>query len=321
MGSSTATASSLASIPSLHLVPDARLSGYTRFGLGGPAALLADAGSETALVAACQVLRGSGVRWDVIGGGSNLVVADAGFPGVVLRYTASDIRSEGNTVYADAGASLQALVDFSVENGLQGIHTMTGIPGWVGGAVYGNAGAYGRSMDQNVARVRYFDGQQIREATNEECRFRYRSSAFKDVKGSIVLSCELELKPGSAAELKKQADEILAVRNAKYPPTMKCAGSIFKNLIFAELPVAVQQQIEPSKVIHGKVPSAYVLELVGAKGMRNGDIHVAEYHANLLYNAGNGTARQVKEIIDELKARVQTRFGLAIEEEVQFVGF
>jgi UDP-N-acetylmuramate dehydrogenase len=102
---------------------------------------------------------------------------------------------------------------------------------------------------------------------------------------------------------------------------MKCAGSIFKNLLFAELPEAVQRDVNPKVVREGKVPSAYFLEQVGAKGVRNGDIHVADYHANLIYNAGNGTATQVREVVDDLKARVRSMFEFDVEEEVQYVGF
>jgi len=124
-----------------------------------------------------------------------------------------------------------------------------------------------------------------------------------------------------AEELRKTASEIFEIRLAKYPPTMKCAGSIFKNLILAELPVEVRRQIPERVIREGKAPSAFFLEQVGAKGMRSGDIQVADYHANLIYNDGQGTARQLCEIISELKARVRKRFGLELEEEVQYVGF
>ena len=102
---------------------------------------------------------------------------------------------------------------------------------------------------------------------------------------------------------------------------MKCAGSIFKNLIMAQLPEAVQRQVPDRVIREGKVPSAYFLEEVGAKGMKNGGIQVADYHANLIYNAGGGNARELRELINELKARVCSRFGLELEEEVQYVGF
>jgi UDP-N-acetylmuramate dehydrogenase len=172
-----------------------------------------------------------------------------------------------------------------------------------------------------VSKVRFFDGETVREIPGEACDFRYRDSTFKDHKGWVVFSTELYLLPGDPAELQRTADGILATRNAKYPPTMKCAGSIFKNLLFDRLPESVQRVIDPKVVREGKVPSAWFLEQTGAKGLRNGDIHVADYHANLIYNAGYGTARQVREVVDDLKARVRCRFGFDVEEEVQYVGF
>ena len=101
---------------------------------------------------------------------------------------------------------------------------------------------------------------------------------------------------------------------------MKCAGSIFKNFLFAELPGSVAAQVPRTSIIEGKVPSAWFLEQVGAKGMREGGILVADYHANLIYNAGDGTARELRSVIGELKRRVRDRFGIEVEEEVQYVG-
>jgi len=311
----------LAGIPNLIVSQGPLLSRYTRFAIGGPAELLVDAADERAFTQALDVVRSSGAPYAVIGGGTNLIVSDQGFPGIVLRYTARSILRDGNTVHVAAGSELQALVDFSVANGLRGLETMTGIPGWVGAAVYGNAGAYGHSIDERIRQVRFFDGTAIRAMSNEECRFRYRESVFKQQKDWIVLAAELGLDPAAPEELRKTADEILKIRLEKYPLTMKCAGSIFKNLILAELTAEVQRQVPPRVVREGKVPSAYFLEEVGAKGMQNGDIRVATYHANLIYNDGHGSARELREIIPELKSRVAARFGLTLEEEVQYVGF
>jgi UDP-N-acetylmuramate dehydrogenase len=311
----------IAEAPDLTIDFDVPLREHTRFGIGGPADVLIDAATESAFSQAFTAVRSSGLPLMVIGGGTNLIVADAGYRGVILRYTANRISGDGERIYADAGAVLQDLVDYSIENGLAGIHTMTGIPGWVGGAVYGNAGAYGRAMYQNVAFVRFFDGDQIRVFTNAECEFSYRESTFKNHKNWILFSTELALTVGDRDDLRRQAREILELRNAKYPPSLKCAGSIFKNLILAELPESVRKQVPAEAVREGKVAAAFFLEAAGAKGMRNGDIHVADYHSNLIYNAGQGTAQQVCEVIDELKARVFRLFGFSVEEEVQYVGF
>ena len=311
----------LANLPGVRITSNAPLKQFTRFGIGGPALLLADASTESGFADALDAVRQAGLPWIVIGGGTNLVVADEGFGGIVLRYVAHTIARDGTAVIADAGAELQTLVNFTISQGLGGIHTMTGVPGWVGGAVYGNAGAYGRSMHQNVVSVRYFDGERVRDIDNPGCGFRYRHSTFKDHKEWTVLSTRLQLLVSERVELEKKADEILTIRNAKYPPSMKCAGSIFKNFVVAELPEKVQQIVDPTAVREGKIASAWFLEQVGAKGIRNGDIHVAGYHANLIYNAGEGTARQVREVIQELKDRIRSRFQLEMEEEVQYVGF
>ena len=143
----------------------------------------------------------------------------------------------------------------------------------------------------------------------------------KDQKDWIVLGAELRFQEGDREELAKQAREIRTIRDAKYPPTMKCAGSIFKNLIVAELPESVQAQIPRNVVREGKAPSAWFLEQAGVKGLRRGDIQVAAYHANLVYNDGAGTAADLVSVIEELKARVRARFGFYLEEEVQYVGF
>jgi UDP-N-acetylmuramate dehydrogenase len=216
---------------------------------------------------------------------------------------------------------LQELVDATIDASLHGIETMTGIPGWVGGAIYGNAGAYGQSIHERVESVRVFDGRGIREVSNAECEFRYRESIFKRHKDWIILSVTLRLDPGDRAALRKTADGILKIRNEKYPPTMRCAGSIFKNLMFDQLPTAVQAHVPERVIREGKVPSAYFLEIVGAKGLSDGGIRVADYHANLIYNVDGGTAAQVRRIIDELKHRVHERFGFDLEEEVQYVGY
>jgi UDP-N-acetylmuramate dehydrogenase len=311
----------LAEIPNLTIFTGAPLSRYTRFGIGGPADLYAETESAEAFVAALSAARASGMEIVVIGGGTNLIVSDDGFRGVVLRYRGERLLESNGRVHADAGAVLQDLVDFAVARGLVGLETLTGIPGSVGAAVYGNAGAYGHSLSERVVKVRFYDGQTVRVFSNEECQFQYRESVFKRHKDWIIFSTELRLDPGDAHALRETSDSILKVRNEKFPVTMKCAGSIFKNLIVRELPADAAAQVPASAIREGKVPAAWFLEQVGAKGMVRGDIHVAAYHANLIYNAGAGTAADLCALIRELKARVLKRFGVELEEEVQYVGF
>jgi UDP-N-acetylmuramate dehydrogenase len=314
------TRARLAEIPNVTVLTDTPLSRYTRFGIGGPADLYAETGSVEAFLAAIEAARSSGIETMVIGGGTNLIVSDAGFRGIVLRYRGDSLLAANGRVRADAGAELQRLVDFAIERGLGGLETLSGIPGSVGAAIYGNAGAYGHSIAERVMRVRFYDGQAVRFLDNRECRFQYRESIFKQRKDWIVFSAELRLEAGDATALRETADGILKVRNEKFPVTMKCAGSIFKNLLLKDLPAEVAAQVPPAAVREGKVPAAWFLEQVEAKGMSRGDIHVAEYHANLIYNAGAGTAADLRSLIRELKQRVAQRFGIHLEEEVQYVG-
>jgi UDP-N-acetylmuramate dehydrogenase len=311
--------SRLRAIPHATVSEHVPLSAHTRFAMGGPARVMIDASAEQALAAVLGELASSDSAAALIGGGTNLIVSDDGFPGAVVRYTANRIEAFGSNVRVESGAVLQHLVDFSIAHGLRGLETMTGIPGWIGGAIYGNAGAYGHSIQERVESVRFFDGSCFREIGNAECQFAYRESIFKRRKNWIVTSATLRLDPADPAALRETADGILKIRNEKYPPSMRCAGSIFKNLILAELPESVRAQVPDRVIREGKVPSAYFLESVGAKGMAVGAIRVADYHANLIYNAGGGTSAQLRGLIELLKAGVLARFGLLLEEEVQYV--
>jgi UDP-N-acetylmuramate dehydrogenase len=311
----------LRALPELTVLEDAPLSRYTRFGIGGPADVYAETKDADTFIRAMKIAQTSGMETVVIGGGTNLIVSDDGFRGLVLKFASDGIRVEGARIHVDAGAVLQTLVDYAIDRGLKGLETMTGIPGSVGAAVYGNAGAYGHSISERLTSVRFIDSGELREFDNAACQFHYRESVFKRHKEWIIVSSTLALEPADAGELRAAADKILAVRNAKYPPTMKCAGSIFKNFLLVELPANVAAEVPAKAVIEGKVPSAWFLEQVGAKGMRSGDIHVADYHANLIYNAGNGTAADLVQLIQELKRRVERKWGIPLEEEVQYVGF
>ena len=310
----------LAGIPNLAVSARTPLSCYTRFGIGGEADLFAETRDEHAFIAALAAARQNGTPAMVTGGGTNLIVSDEGFRGLVVRFSEDTLTAAGDCVTAAAGAVLQDLVDFANQRGLKGLETLAGIPGWVGAAVYGNAGAYGHSISERVAAVRFFDGREVRVFDNAQCQFHYRDSIFKRHKQWIVFSAQFTLQAADAAELQLTSADIVKQRNEKFPPTMKCAGSIFKNFLWKELPPEVSALIPAGVVREGKVPAAWFLEQVGAKGLELGGIRVADYHANLIYNAGEGTARELCAVIAELKHRVRQRFGIEVEEEVQYVG-
>ncbi len=311
--------SRLRAIPHVTVSGNVPLNECTRFAIGGPARLMVDVAVEDSLPQVLAELRNSNDSFALIGGGSNLIVDDAGFPGAIVRFTANRVQSTGETIRVQSGAVLQDLVDFSIDSGLRGLETMTGIPGWVGGAIYGNAGAYGHSIQERVESVRFFDGHEFREIANVDCGFAYRESVFKRRKNWIVTSATLRLDPSDSSQLRATADGIRKIRDEKYPPAMRCAGSIFKNLILDQLAESVRAQVPGRVIREGKVPSAFFLEGAGAKGMSNGAIRVADYHANLIYNTGGGSSAQLRALIELLKARVLAKYALCLEEEVQYV--
>lgn len=312
----------LSQIPGLQAARDVSLAAHTRFGIGGPADLFVETAEEEAFLRALGIAKESGLSHVIIGAGSNLIVADAGYRGMVLKFSGGWIEELPDyRLRVQAGAMLQAVVDFTTARGLQGLETMTGIPGFIGAAIYGNAGAFGHSMHERVVSARYFDGAETKELENAAIQSHYRDSIFKRHKDWIILSAVLQMLPGDATALQSTSARILEIRNKKYPPTMKCAGSIFKNYLFQELPEAVQAEVPREVIIEGKVPSAWFLDQVGAKGTRRGEIQVADYHANLIYNAGSGTAEDLRAVIQDLKARVTGGWGIPLEEEVQYVGF
>ncbi|MBI1353491.1 MAG: UDP-N-acetylmuramate dehydrogenase [Acidobacteria bacterium] len=309
-------------LPSVTVLENEPLAAHTRFAVGGPADLLIDAGDEASFVHALLLCRALGIPHGVLGAGSNVIASDEGFRGALLRFSAAAVeRTPDGLVHAQTGASLQSLVSFTVERGLEGLHTLERIPGSVGGAVYGNAGAYGHSMHQFVRRARYVDARGVWEIDNAACEFDYRESVFKRHKDRAILSCSLELPAADPEALAAEALEIRKVRDEKFPPSMRCAGSIFKNLFLANLPAGAADEVPLSVVREGKVAAAWFLEQVGAKGLREGGVRIAHYHANLIYNPGQGTAAELRTLIAEVKRRVLDRFGFELEEEVQYLGF
>jgi UDP-N-acetylmuramate dehydrogenase len=315
------TLARLAEIPNVHVSAGEPLAAHTRFGIGGPADFYAETARVDSFLEALNIARGGGLECAVIGSGTNLVVSDEGFRGVVLRFTGDKIEIRRQGLMAEAGAELQSVVEAANGHDRAGLETLAGIPGSVGGAIYGNAGAYGRAISEVASEVYFFDGAMVRALDHAGCQFAYRESIFKRRKDWVILTVEVSLEPGDPEDLRRRSEEILAVRQKKYPPEMRCAGSIFKNLLWRALPPDVREQVPAELVREGKVPAAWFLDQAGCKGLTQGDMQVPDYHANLIYNAGAGTARDLCALIAELKGRVRERFGLELEEEVQYLGF
>ena len=293
------------------------LSPLSTFHIGGRAEYFRPAVSPEDLIAAISAARRSRVRYRIVGGGSNVVFPDASLPGVLIRVLGGKLQFNENVITVDAGVPLKDVIERSIRAGLKGLETLSGIPGTIGGAVVGNAGAYGHSMAEVVDKVEVWDGRQRRWIENSQCDFDYRESIFKK-KPWIILRIVLRFGRGDPAELRRTSREIIKIRLKKYMPGLRCPGSFFKNVLVRDISKHSLSLINTEKIIDGKIPTGHLLEEVGAKGMRTGGIRIASFHANLFINEKRGTAADVRKLSRILKARVRKKFGIKLEEEVRY---
>ena len=298
------------------------LASYTTFGIGGQARYFISATNSAELIEAVNLAKKNHWRYFVIAGGSNVVFGDKTFDGLVICFEpkVSPCQWQGLTLTVEANLPLAKLIKTAISNGLVGLETLSGIPGTVGGAIVGNAGAYGQSISDCLTRMEIFDprGESIRWLTKKQCRFTYRDSIFKR-KDWIILRAKFKLMKGNKKELIKKSREIIRIRSEKYNSQLRCPGSFFKNVLVKDISNQAKKLIDPIKIRDGKIPAGYLLEAVGAKGMRQGGIYVADFHGNLLVNDRHGTYRDVVTLAIKLKKLVQKKFGITLEEEVRYM--
>ncbi len=296
------------------------ISQYTTLEIGGPTKFLCEINSQNELNEALDFAKNKNISWLIIGSGSNLLVSDDGFPGLIIKNNIQGIVLKDNIITTQAGELLQSLVNFTIEHELDGMSTMTGIPGTVGGAIYGSAGAYGDNIRDYLIEITYLDNNDVKTLTKAEFQTGYRDSFFKHHKNLIILSAKFSgFTPGNKAEMEIECAEIIQKRTTKYPPNQKCPGSFFKNVIATELSANQLSKIPQDKIIFSKVPAGFLLETVDAKGMKLGQIKVAETHANTFINLGGGTAKDFYELAFNLAMKVYLKYGIKLEPEVQFI--
>lgn len=302
------------------------LSHITTLRIGGPAQYFVIAKNEKDIFQAVRLAQEHNIPFFLLGGASNIVANDNGVPGLVVKnaITSFDVFIDKNICRIGAGHSLLSAIKKMNLLGLSGMERMAGIPGTIGGAIYGCAGAYGQEIKDSLRRVRYFDGTRTRWLSKKACQFGYRTSIFKVRKDWIILEAEFRLAPRNSKELTKTSKHIIKLRAKKYPPKLACPGSFFKNIVIQHItPKSLQKQflkrIDQTIIKYGKITSGYILEQVSAKGLQKGGIAVAAYHGNLIYNTGGGTARDIKKVVTILKKRVHKKFGILLEEEVQYL--
>ena len=280
---------------------NALMKDYTTFQIGGPCDILVrpyDEGQVAALIQFCAV---NGIRWQVIGNGSNLLAPDGGVSGVVIQIGSnfSYIRKslkEGEIICA-AGASLSAAAAFAQKEGLTGLEFAWGIPGNVGGALFMNAGAYGGEMKDIVVSADYVDRMgNARTIGFSEMQFGYRHSVFSD-KDWCITKVKMQLRPGDPAEIRRTMEDLMERRKSKQPLEYPSAGSVFKRP-------------------EGNYAGA-LIEQCGLKGRRVGGAQVSEKHAGFIVNLGDASSRDVARLIREIQNTVEEQTGYLLECELR----
>ncbi len=296
------------------------LKKYTTAGVGGLAKLFYKAPTAEKLIEAVLLAKHQKLPYLILGEGSNVLISDEGFPGVVIKNEIRGIIGFKQIIKVGAGTLLSKLVTITIRQGLSGLQKLSGIPGTVGGAVYGNAGAYGTSISDYITRVIAFDPitEKTVSLTRKQCLFSYRDSIFKKG-GFIILEVHFKLSKLPNQTLKMETRKILQQRAAKNYQEGKSPGSFFKNIPQEALPKKILKLIPQEKIIHGKIPAGFLLEQVGAKNMQIGKIKVSQNHANLLINLGDGTSADFYALALELMKKVKEKFGITLEPEVQLI--
>lgn len=285
------------------LLRDEPLSKHTTFRCGGPATFFVRASEASDVTAAIEAAKKNGAPWWVIGCGSDLLISDAGLPGVVIEIgqRMARISVEGNVVKAQAGATNEAVAQAALEAGLTGYEFASGIPGSIGGAAIMNAGAYdGEFKDVAVSVTCLFPDGQVREVPAAEADWGYRHSMMSD-EGLIVLGATLQLAPGNPEEIRAKMDDLAQRRSSKQPLEMASAGSTFKR---------------PEGHFAGKL-----IQDAGMQGHSVGDAQVSTKHAGFVVNTGNASASDVLQVIRDVQAAVKEQFGVTLETEVRMWGF
>jgi len=283
------------------------LAKHSTYAIGGPARYFAVAKTKEDVLEALAFAKEKNLPFFALGGGSNILFGDEGYGGVIIKIQIGGIKIDGEKITAGAGVPLTQLMNVSADNGLSGLEWAVGIPGNIGGAVNGNAGAYGRSISETVESILVLEENnlgvwEVKKYTHQDCGFRYRESGFKKKDNrKIILEVSLEFKKGEKEKIKKTFKYILITRKGKVPP-QPSAGCVFKNL----------------KKENGELISSAgaLIDQCGLKGRKIGKAEVPALHGNYVVNMGGATAEDVRALISLCKEKVKEKFNLELEEEI-----
>jgi len=291
-----------------HNVP---LAPFTTFKVGGPAEWLVDLHGSENLRKAVAIAKGAGLPVTALGGGSNVLVADAGVRGIVIRVHGGDVRAlDASLVRADAGVTINGLVRWTINRGVGGLEAWAGTPGTVGGAIYGNAHFHGRLISELLARILLVtSGGVLNDVPASEMEFGYDFSRLHRTR-EVVVSADFHVCRGDPAALRATARDSLAFRKRTQPLESASAGCIFQN------PDPARDRV-PEGI---PVSAGALVDRAGMKGAREGAARVSTTHANFIVNEGGATARDIRALVDRCKSEVRARFGVALREEIVYLG-
>ena len=309
----------------MRIIQNEPLSKYTTFHLGGDAKYFYVAENIDELKEALKFAKEKNLPYFILGGGSNLIVDGRGYKGLVIKISNFKFKiSNKYYIEVDAGVNLAAVVKESLDSGLVGLEWAYGIPGTIGGAVYGNAGAYGGEMKDSIKSVKVFrDGKTV-GLKNKDCKFGYRESIFKK-NNDIILSAKIRLKEGSEEELKKSKEKIEKIKKERKEKFTNgfSAGSFFKNVLMNKKEISnLKNKFSdlPDQFVKNKmVPAAWLIDQCDLKGFCIGNVCVSEKHAGILINKGKGKNEELSQLVSLIKTKVRDRFGIQLMEEVCYL--
>lgn len=304
------------------------LAKYTVYKIGGPARFFAETKKSEDIIEAIAFAKNKGIPFVIIGAGSNMLVADKGFAGIAIRVGGGEVRSEGEKLFADAGVMTARAVVAAAKAGLSGFEWGIGIPGSIGGSLRGNAGCFGGEMKDVAESVEIFDaGKLVRvRLYADECSFSYRHSIFKKHPDWIILSAVLSLKKGDPKLIQQKIREITEARALRQDIGTKSCGCIFKNVLWERKDIQKNELIARFPWLADfcdaeNIPASFLIDRAELKGKRVGRVYVSPKHANYFVNEGGATAEEVVMLVSLVKDTVRRKFGISLEEEIQYVGF
>jgi UDP-N-acetylmuramate dehydrogenase len=302
------------------------LKNYTTYKIGGPAKYFFVAENKEELIKAVKIAKKLNIPFFIFGGGSNLLISDLGYDGLVIKINISDIVFDKNIVSVGAGVSLSDVVSKATEKNLSGLEWVVGIPGaTIGGAIFGHAQAFRKKISDNIESVQalVLDNLEIKNFSKEDCHFSLKNSIFKENKNFIIISAVLKFQEKNPEEIKNRIKENLDYRKNNHPTDFPSAGSTFVNPeIIIEDKDLILKFPELSEYNKNKlIPAGYLISKCGLSGKKIGDAQISEKHANFILNMGNAKAEDVLSLINLAKKEVKKTFGIELETEVQFLGF